>query len=345
MLTLERLSIGYRSRRNETVLASDISLELREGELVCLLGPNGAGKSTLMRTVAGMQPALAGRVLVDGDDIHSMPARERARRLSVVLTERVEAGLLTAYALVGLGRYPHINWSGKLSDHDHEVITKCIERVGAEHLAHRYVGDLSDGERQRVMMARALAQEPRLMVLDEITAFLDLPRRVDAMRLLRRVVRGTRRAVLLSTHDLELALRAADRVWLLPHGGPLATGAPEDLVLSGAFEAAFASEGVDFDRARGEFQVHRHFVGEVELVGDGLARYWTARTLEREGVHVWEGDGRAPPIRVVVPDGEGGEWSVSGGGAPVSHPRLYDLAQDLRARFQSLAREASEASR
>ena len=107
-------------------------------------------------------------------------------------------------------------------------------------------------------------------------------------------------------------------------------------MLSGAFEAAFASEGVDFDRARGEFQVHRHFVGEVELVGDGLARYWTARTLEREGVHVWEGDGRTPQIRVVVPVGEGGEWSVSGGGDLVRHPRLYDLAQDLRTRFQAV---------
>ena len=294
--------------------AQDHLARLRERELVCLLGPNGAGKSTLMRTVAGMQPPLAGRVLVDGDDIHSMPARERARRLSVVLTERVEAGLLTAYGLVGLGRYPHINWSGRLSDHDHEVIRECTERVGAQDLAHRYVSDLSDGERQRVMMARALAQEPRLMVLDEITS----------------------RAVLLSTHDLELALRAADRVWLLPKGGRLATGAPEDLVLSGAFEAAFASEGVDFDRARGAFHVHRHVVGEVELVGDGLARYWTARTLEREGVHVWEGDGRAPPIRVVVPDKEGGEWSVSGGGAPVRHPRLYDLAQELRTRSQAV---------
>ena len=336
MLTLERLSIGYRSRRAETVLASDISLELRAGELVCLLGPNGAGKSTLMRTVAGMQPPLGGRVLLDGDDIHSMPARERAGRLGMVLTEKVEAGLLTAYALVGLGRYPHTNWSGKLSHHDHKVIRECIERVGAQDLAHRLVSDLSDGERQRVMMARALAQEPRLLVLDEITAFLDLPSRVDAMRLLRRVVRETSRAVLLATHDLELALRAADRVWLLPRGGQLETGAPEDLVLSGAFEAAFASEGVDFDRARGEFVVHRHFVGEVELIGDGPARHWTARMLEREGVHVWEGDGRAPPIRVVVPGAERGEWRVSGGGAPVCHPHLYDLAQELRTRFQAV---------
>ena len=257
-------------------------------------GPNGAGKSTLMRTVAGMQPPLGGRVLLDGDDIHSMPARERARRLGVVLTEKVEAGLLTAYALVGLGRYPHTSWSGRLSQHDRKVVRKCIERVGAQDLAHRLVSDLSDGERQRIMMARALAQEPRLLVLDEITAFLDLPRRVDAMRLLRRVVRETSRAVLLATHDLELALRAADRVWLLPMGGQLETGAPEDLVLSGAFEAAFASEGVDFDRTRGAFVVHRHFVGEVELIGDGLARYWTARMLEQRACASGRGTGAHP---------------------------------------------------
>ena len=277
VLELQDLTIGY----GDVALMEHLDLDVHRGQVLAILGSSGCGKSTLLRTMIGLQPPLAGRVLVDGADIHEMPARERAKRLSVVLTERVEAGLLTAYSLVGLGRYPHTNWSGKLSEHDHEVVRDCIRRVGAEDLAQRYVSDLSDGERQRVMMARALAQEPRMMILDEITAFLDLPRRVDAMRLLRRLARETGRAILLSTHDLELALRAADRVWLLPKGGTLVTGAPEDLVLSGAFEAAFASEGVDFDRARGAFQVHRHFVGEVELVGDGLTRYWTQRTLER----------------------------------------------------------------
>ncbi|MEM7417499.1 MAG: ABC transporter ATP-binding protein [Gemmatimonadota bacterium] len=335
MLSIESLSIGYRNRGRETLVSSGIDLELREGELVCLLGPNGAGKSTLMRTVAGMQDPLAGRVLVDGENIHDMPARERAKRLSVVLTERVEAGLLTAYALVGLGRYPHTNWSGKLSERDHQIIVDSIERVGAEDLAHRYVTDLSDGERQRVMMARALAQEPRMMILDEITAFLDLPRRVDVMRLLRRLARETGRAILISTHDLELALRAADRVWLLPKGGSLQAGAPEDLVLSGAFEAAFHSEGVDFDPTRGAFQVHRHFVGEVELVGDGLLRYWTERTLEREGVHVWTGEGASPDVSVSVPLDTTGQWAVSGRGESTRFGLLYDLAQDIRTRFHA----------
>jgi iron complex transport system ATP-binding protein len=333
MLTIDRLTIGYRARGRETVVASEIDLTLREGELVCLLGPNGAGKSTLMRTVAGMQEPLAGHVLIDGEDIHDMPSRERATRLSVVLTERVEAGLLTAYALVSLGRYPHTSWSGKLTDRDHEVVWDCIRRVGAEELAHRHVGDLSDGERQRVMMARALAQEPRMMILDEITAFLDLPRRVEMMRLLRRLARETGRAILISTHDLDLALRAADRVWLLPKGGTLQSGAPEDLVLSGAFESAFASEGVDFDAARGAFQLHRHFVGEVELVGNGLASLWTARTLEREGVHVWSGTGSAPEVRVVVEGGDPVAWRIMTPAGDARHPTLYDLALDLRRRF------------
>lgn len=333
MLHIESLSIGYRTRRTETLVASGIDLTLESGELVCLLGPNGAGKSTLMRTVAGMQPALAGRATIDGADIHRMAARERARRLSVVLTDKVEAGLLTSYALVGLGRYPHTNWSGRLSETDHEVIAESLRRVAADELSHRYVSDLSDGERQRIMVARALAQEPRMMILDEITAFLDLPRRVEMMRLLRQLARDTGAAILLSTHDLELALRAADRVWLLPKGGELQAGAPEDLVLSGAFEAAFANDGVDFDPSRGSFQVHRHFVGEVELKGEGLERYWAARALEREGLRIWTGADAAPVARVEASADNG--WTLTIDDDSTHHLELYELAQAVRRRFSA----------
>ncbi len=335
MLTIENLDIGYRSGRATTVVASGIDEELHEGELVCLLGPNGAGKSTLMRTVAGMQEPLGGRVLIDGEDIHAMAARDRAKRLAVVLTERVDGGLLTSHALVGLGRYPHTNWSGRLTEADHDVVSACIARVGAEELEHRYVGDLSDGERQRIMMARALAQEPRMMILDEITAYLDLPRRVETMRLLRRLARDTRQAILISTHDLDLALRAADRVWLLPKGGHLRTGAPEDLVLDGSFEAAFASEGVDFDPERGAFQVHRTTAGVVELEGDGLVRHWTARALEREGLGVWDGEGERPGIRIAITgpsDDAGGGWDLHVGEDVTRHSSIHALAARIRSR-------------
>ncbi|MFZ5999653.1 MAG: ABC transporter ATP-binding protein, partial [Bacteroidota bacterium] len=252
VLSVSNLSIGYQlSPLEKKVVAADINLSLPKGELVCLLGPNGAGKSTLMRTLSGMQKPLHGSVVLDQVNIHEIPARSLAKKLSVVSTERVDGGLLTAYEVVSLGRYPYTNWSGSLTDHDHAVVTEAIRQVGAQELATRTLTELSDGERQKIMMARALAQEPQVMILDEVTAFLDLPRRVEFMRLLRKMAHETNRAILLSTHDLDLALRSADKIWLLPKGGTLVEGAPEDLVLNGSFQKAFASEGIEFDSATG----------------------------------------------------------------------------------------------
>ncbi|WPR76111.1 ABC transporter ATP-binding protein [Algoriphagus sp. NG3] len=152
--------------------------------------------------------------------------------------------MLTAYEVISLGRYPYTNWSGKLSAHDHSIIQSAIKLTSAEELIQRPIHELSDGERQKIMMARALAQEPHVMILDEVTAFLDLPRRVDFMQMLNKMARESGCAILLSTHDLDLALRAADQIWLLPKNGEFIVGSPESLVLNGAFEKAFASEGV-----------------------------------------------------------------------------------------------------
>jgi iron complex transport system ATP-binding protein len=209
-----------------------------------------------------------------------------AKQLSVVLTERLSIGAMTAYSLVALGRYPHTNWAGTLSDKDHEVIQWALKTTGASEFANRQIGELSDGERQRVMVARALAQEPQLMILDEITAFLDLPRRVEIMQMLRDLARTTNKAILLSTHDLDLALRSADVIWLLPKGGKLKIGAPEDLVLNGAFASAFASEGIQFDSALGAFRVAQPQGTEIAVSGAGDAALWTRRALERQGFRV-----------------------------------------------------------
>lgn len=285
VLSVTQLSIGYQlSPLEKKVVASGINLTLPKGELVCLLGPNGAGKSTLMRTLSGMQKPLHGSVVLDDVNIHQIPARSLAKKLSVVLTERVEGGLLTAYEVVSLGRYPYTNWSGTLTEHDHAIVAESIKQVGAEELATRTLMELSDGERQKIMMARALAQEPQVMILDEVTAFLDLPRRVEFMRLLRKMAHETNRAVLLSTHDLDLALRSADKIWLLPKGGTLVEGAPEDLVLNGSFQQAFASEGIQFDSATGSFNIHTSITPRVYLTGNSEARIWTQRSLERIGL-------------------------------------------------------------
>jgi iron complex transport system ATP-binding protein len=283
VLQTETLSIGYCVPREPAVtVAAGLSLSLAAGELVCLLGPNGSGKSTLMRTIAGMQPPLSGRVLICGDDLTRLKPRQRAARLSVVLTDRPNPGLLNGYSLVALGRHPYTDWMGRLSRYDEAVIRWAVEAVDAADLAERPVMTLSDGQRQKLMIARALAQESQIILLDEPTAFLDLPRRVETMRLLRYLAVETGRAILLSTHDLDLALRTADSLWLLS-GGQVHEGTPEDLVLSGAFEEAFQSEGVTFDRATGAFSVERQTGTGVILQGVGLPHQWTCRALKRSG--------------------------------------------------------------
>jgi cobalamin transport system ATP-binding protein len=334
VLSLHSLTIGYRATRRQTaVVAEDISVSLSGGELVCLLGPNGAGKSTLLRTVAGMQSPLEGEVRLDGENIHRMPARELSKCLSVVLTERIWADALSGYELVALGRYPYTNLAGVLRERDHAVVRWALETVGAADFAQRSVGELSDGERQRVMVARALAQEPRVMVLDEITAFLDLPRRVEMMRLLREMAHTTGRSILLSTHDLDLALRSADRIWLLEKGRRLHTGAPEDLVLRNIFADAFASEGVKFNRERGAFEIGGPPHGEIGLIGDGEEAFWTTRALEREGYQVrHNGHGGNLPAQVKVTRDESGraQWQLMTRNSAQGHESLYDLVTALR---------------
>lgn len=310
VLQAQGLVIGYRHpRRSPKVLASGIDLALHTGELVCLLGPNGAGKSTLLRSLAGMQPLLAGQVLLMGEDVTTLRPQERARRLALVLTDRVDVGLLSVEGLVSLGRHPYTDWQGRLTEQDHAIIGWAIEAVGAGHLRGRSVRELSDGERQKIMIARALAQEPRLLILDEPTAFLDLPRRVEALQVLRQLTRQNERAILLSTHDLDLALRYADKIWLLSMGGTLQVGAPEDLVLEGALEATFRSEGVQFDPHSGAFKPQAEVGQAVQLSGNGTAAVWTARALERIGFNVVQ-DHQAPLRIEIHENGQRVTWQV-----------------------------------
>lgn len=291
ILKLEALSIGYTLEKSDKkVIAENIVIDLHAGGLVCLLGPNGAGKSTLMRTISGMQLPLRGKVLLDGIDLHKISPSDLAKQLSVVLTTRIDTGLLTAYEVISLGRYPYTNWSGKLTDHDHEIIQRAIKMTRSEELIQRPIYELSDGERQKIMMARALAQEPQVMILDEVTAFLDLPRRVDFMQMLKKMAEESGCAILLSTHDLDLALRAADQIWLLPKNGEFIVGSPESLVLNGAFEKVFESEGIHFDRQSGSFQLNTSFHTAIQLKGDKDEHFlWTGRALERYGFKVGKG--------------------------------------------------------
>jgi len=252
MLSVEELVIGYGTTR----VAGPLDVQLAAGEFACLLGPNGSGKSTLLRTLAAMQPPLAGRLRIGDDDVAGLSALERARCIAIVLTERPATGLLRARELVELGRLPHTDWSGRLRDEDHAAVDAALGAVGAQQFANRYVADLSDGERQRIWLARALAQQPKVILLDEVLAFLDLPGRVQTMHLLRRIAREQNLAVLLSCHDLELALHAADKLWIHLPGGQLRAGNAQAIIADGSLQLAFEQKGVRYDTATSRFVVH-----------------------------------------------------------------------------------------
>lgn len=331
MLSLHDVSIGYRtSRKSASLVASGLNETLQRGEFVCLLGPNGAGKSTLLRTVAGMQAQLSGTVAVEGKSIKEITAKDLAKRLSVVLTDRVSGELLSVYALVSLGRYPHTNWAGGLTKKDQEIIQNALVTMGVDHFRERHLGELSDGERQRVMVARALAQQPRIMILDEITAFLDLPRRVEVMQLLRKMAHDSGLAILISTHDLDLALRTADRLWVITKEGSLITGAPEDLVLEGTFAAAFASEGLEFDSANGHFILHKETVCDVRLIGSGEAARWTTRALERQGFNVTDQDESYEFLICIGLQDERPCWSLTDQSGTSKWSSIYELSSTLK---------------
>lgn len=207
-ITTNRLTVGYRGHR----VVEDISLSLPCGRLVCLLGPNGAGKSTLLRTLCGFQPPIAGTVTISGSDITTMSAAEVARLVSVVLTDRPLTPSLTAAEMVGMGRAPYTGFWGRLSDEDRRLVSEAMQTVGIAPLATRRMGRLSDGERQKVMIAKALAQHTPVIVLDEPTAFLDYPSKVAVMKTLARLAHDESKTILMSTHDLELAAQLGDEL-------------------------------------------------------------------------------------------------------------------------------------
>lgn len=337
-LRSRQLTVGYAGRRSCAVLQG-VEVALEAGELIAVLGPNGAGKSTLLRTLAGMQLPLTGTVEIFGEPLAELTPQQRARRIGVVLPERVQVGLMTVFELVALGRHPFTGWQGRLRAEDRARVEQALAEVGLVTLAGRAVATLSDGERQKAMIARALAQEPTVLILDEPTAFLDLPGRLDILALLKRLAREGKeagRSVLLSTHDLDLALRTADRVWLV-HRGRVVSGAPEDLVLSGALQQAFAGDTVTFDDELGVFRVVAEArVGEILLDATGSLGMWTRRALERAGFRVQplsSGSLEPMPDRVVraraEADGEQRSWSVEEGGMVVELDSLADLLHHL----------------
>ncbi len=331
VLAARDLVAGYKRLRRSIKIVEVEHLDATAGHLVALLGANGTGKSTLLRTLVGTQPALSGAVLVDGVPLARLDRHERARRIAVVLTDRVEPGWLTVGDVISLGRHPHTDWRGHLADHDVQVAQQAAGRLGVAALWSRPFGELSDGQRQRAMVARALAQEPAVLVLDEPTAFLDVAGRVELTIALADLARDGL-TVIVATHDLDLALAHADRVWLV-NDGVVADQSPENLVASGDLTRAFSDGIVEVDTTTGNVRARLRDGQPVVVHGHDLDSQLVRRMVTRLGATVVEPEETDSELGSwrVFRDGDG--WTVSSS-AWDDHVRGFDeLADSLRRRL------------
>ena len=253
-LTTHDLTIGYITGKQTTAILSHLNLNLKQGRLTALLGRNGACKSTLLRTITSASQPIDGSIDIDGKDLTAMNGRERSRIIALVTTERITVRGLTVTDLVSLGRQPHTGFLGRLSQSDRDTVEHAMQLVGIDHKANSYTSDLSDGERQKAMIARALAQDTPIIILDEPTAFLDIASRIETMQLLHKLAHEQGKAVLLSSHDLSQSLLMADDLWLITNKGKLIDGTTAELLKENALERLFDNPRIKFNPTLLDFQ-------------------------------------------------------------------------------------------
>ena len=254
LITTFQLSIGYSSKKEVNCIAQNLNLELQTGKLIALIGANGIGKSTLLRTLTGIQKPLSGTVFLNGKEIEHYTPIELAQNLSLVLTEKLPPSNLTVFELVALGRQPYTNWIGTLSTDDLEKINQAIQLTQIEHLTDKKHYEISDGQLQKVMIARALAQETSIIILDEPTTHLDLFHKVSVFKLLKKLSQETNKCILFSTHDIDLAIQLSDEMIVMTEEN-IVQDQPCNLISKGIFNSLFKDETITFDSQKGKFVI------------------------------------------------------------------------------------------
>ncbi|OOG76134.1 ABC transporter ATP-binding protein [Algoriphagus sp. A40] len=277
------LTLGYFHQKTRKLILEDLDFNLFKGELTCLLGPNGVGKSTLIKAILGQVKPWKGEILLEHQAIETYGVEDLAKRISVVLTDPVFPGNMTVGQLVALGRTPHTGWSGKLDELDREIVEKALSQTKITYLRDERLSEISDGQRQKAMIARALAQDGQLMILDEPTAHLDLVNRFEIMQLLREIASQKEKAVLVVTHDLDIAIETADRFWLMNCGTPLISGKPEDLIISGEINQLLPGEKYRFSLERGKMEFEIRDLG-FEISGPQELVFWVKKALNKAGI-------------------------------------------------------------
>ena len=255
ILQASKISIGYTSKKVKNIIASNIDLSLEKGKLIALIGANGIGKSTLLRTITGIQKPISGTVMLNGKNIHELNALTLAQNLSVVLTEKLPPSNLTVWELIALGRQPYTNWIGKLTDNDIEKINEAIQLTQIGHLTSRKHYEISDGQLQIVLIARALVQDTPLIILDEPTTHLDLLHKVTLLKLLKKLTQETGKCILFSTHDIDMVIQLSDEMIIMTPEN-VVQNQPCNLILKGSFNTLFQDEHIVFDSEKGKFTIN-----------------------------------------------------------------------------------------
>ncbi|NMC37030.1 MAG: ABC transporter ATP-binding protein [Bacteroidales bacterium] len=282
ILKLNSLGIGYRSGKTMKSLLPPLNARAFEGELVAVIGKNGIGKSTLLKTIAGLLRAMSGSVHIAGKNISDYSRRELASITGYVSTEVIRITNMTVFNLVAMGRYPHSNWLGNIDKAGKSAILRALSRTGMSDFSGRLLTELSDGERQRAMIAMVLAQETRLIIMDEPTAFLDIKNKFEVIHLLKELSRKEGKTIVYSTHDFDTAVSQADKIWLILEN-ELIEGAPEDMMIRKLFRNLFDTKAVTFNEEEGTFTVSNEYRGTLVLSVQGRNEYWTKKALARAG--------------------------------------------------------------
>jgi iron complex transport system ATP-binding protein len=325
ILSVDSLEIGYNAGKRKKVLLPPLKASARKGELIAIIGRNGIGKSTLLRTLAGLQQNLGGDIFYFGKNIKDYSRNDLALKVGFISTEPVRVANMSVYDLVSIGRFPYTNWIGKIDTADHRIIMNSLEMTSMSSFRNKYISELSDGERQKVMIARILAQDTGLMIMDEPTAFLDIGSKYEILHLMHQLTRKSGKTIIFSTHDLQSAVSQSDKIWLILDD-QLKEGAPEDLMIEGAFDHLFESSHLRFNSADGSFSFKGAERVDFFVEGKGHVKHWTEEALKREGFKVVK-EMTKPYIRLSSAGKK--TWTLESGDSSIEFFSVYDLIRYL----------------
>ena len=288
MVELNNLSVGYLSKNEKNFILKGINAKLEKGKLTCFLGRNGAGKSTLLKTILGVLEPLSGSIQISGKVLHEITANERSKKISAVLTDVIRTEHISVEEFVSLGRIPHTNWRGSLEYIDKKHIENAIAICEIEEIRSKIISELSDGQLQKVNIARAICQDTDLILLDEPTAHLDVSNKFKVFEILRKLAIDYKKAIFIITHDLELAFQNADMLWVIDKDGNMQSDVTEDLLLDKKIIDSFLTSNFEFDYVSGKFLYKRESRISFQLIGDDESTYWTKQALYKNGYGVDE---------------------------------------------------------